>query len=81
MWDVDGRELLDFALGMGPNIWGHGNREYLAAVHTQLDQIFNVAAGMLQTPNEVYLAEKIVDRQVFGEVFPGAWFQSVNALA
>ena len=61
MWDVDGRELLDFALGMGPNIWGHGNREYLAAVHTQLDQIFNVAAGMLQTPNEVYLAEKIVE--------------------
>jgi acetyl esterase/lipase len=61
MWDVDGRELLDFALGMGPNIWGHGNREYLAAVHAQLDQIFNVAAGMLQTPNEVYLAEKIVE--------------------
>jgi glutamate-1-semialdehyde 2,1-aminomutase len=61
MWDVDGRELLDFALGMGPNIWGHGNREYLAAVHTQLDQIFNIAAGMLQTPNEVYLAEKIVE--------------------
>jgi glutamate-1-semialdehyde 2,1-aminomutase len=61
MWDVDGRELLDFALGMGPNIWGHGNREYLAAVHAQLDQIFNVAAGMLQTPNEVFLAEKIVE--------------------
>ena len=60
MWDVDGRELLDFALGMGPNIWGHGNREYLAAVHAQLDQIFNVAAGMLQTPHEVVLAEKIV---------------------
>jgi glutamate-1-semialdehyde 2,1-aminomutase len=61
MWDVDGRELLDFALGMGPNIWGHGNREYLAAVHAQLDTIFNVAAGMLQTPNEVLLAEKIVE--------------------
>jgi glutamate-1-semialdehyde 2,1-aminomutase len=60
MWDVDGRELLDFALGMGPNIWGHGNREYLAAIHSQLDQLFNVAAGMLQTPNEVVLAEKIV---------------------
>ena len=60
MWDVDGRELIDLALGMGPNIWGHGNREYLAAVHAQLDQIFNVAAGMLQTPHEVTLAEKIV---------------------
>ena len=28
-----------------------------------------------------FLAEKIVDRQVFGEVFPVAWFQSVNSLA
>lgn len=62
MWDVDGRELLDFALGMGPNIWGHGNRDYLAAVHAQLDRIFNVAAGMLQTPHEVVLAERIVQR-------------------
>ena len=60
MWDVDGRELIDLALGMGPDIWGHGNREYLAAVHAQLDQIFNVAAGMLQTPHEVTLAEKVV---------------------
>jgi glutamate-1-semialdehyde 2,1-aminomutase len=27
LWDVDGRELIDFAIGMGPGIWGHGNRE------------------------------------------------------
>ncbi|MBL0150926.1 MAG: aminotransferase class III-fold pyridoxal phosphate-dependent enzyme [Ideonella sp.] len=37
LWDVDGRELLDFAIGMGPGIWGHGNREYQDALHAQLE--------------------------------------------
>ena len=60
LWDVDGRELIDFAIGMGPGIWGHGNREYQDALHAQLERLFVVASGMLQTEPEVQLAEKIV---------------------
>ncbi len=60
LWDVDGRELIDFAIGMGPGIWGHGNREYLDALHGQLERLFVVASGMLQTEPEVQLAERIV---------------------
>lgn len=60
LWDVDGRELLDFAIGMGPGIWGHGNREFQDAVHAQLERLFVLASGMLQTENEVRLAETIV---------------------
>ncbi|MFN9504130.1 MAG: aspartate aminotransferase family protein [Rubrivivax sp.] len=60
MWDVDGRELIDFAIGMGPGIWGHGNREYQDALHAQLEKVFVVASGMLQTEPEVQLAERIV---------------------
>lgn len=60
LWDVDGRELIDFAIGMGPGIWGHGNREYQDALHAQLEKLFVVASGMLQTEAEVELAEKIV---------------------
>lgn len=61
LWDVDGRELIDFAIGMGPGIWGHGNREYLDALHAQLDKLFVIASGMLQTAPEVELAERIVE--------------------
>jgi glutamate-1-semialdehyde 2,1-aminomutase len=60
LWDVDGRELIDFAIGMGPGIWGHGNREYQDALHAQLEKLFVVASGMLQTEPEVQLAERIV---------------------
>lgn len=59
LWDVDGRELIDFAIGMGPGIWGHGNREYQDALHEQIERLFVVASGMLQTENEVLLAERI----------------------
>ena len=59
LWDVEGRELIDLAIGMGPGIWGHGNREYLDAIHAQLEKVFVVASGMLQTALEVEVAERI----------------------
>lgn len=61
VWDVDGRELVDFAIGMGPGIWGHNNAEYTGALHEQLDKLLITASGMHQTENEVLLAEKIVE--------------------
>ena len=57
--DVDGREYLDFAIAMGPGIWGHGNREYLDAIHAQLDRLLYVQSGACQSSLEVELAEKI----------------------
>ena len=57
--DVDGREYLDFAIAMGPGIWGHGNREYLAAIHAQLDRLLYVQSGACQSSLEVELAEMI----------------------
>lgn len=60
VWDVDGKEWLDFAIAMGPGIWGHGCREYLDAIHAQLDQLLYVQSGACQSRLEVELAEKIV---------------------
>ena len=57
--DVDGRTFYDFGIAMGPGIWGHGNREYLDAIHRQLDELFYVQSGALQTRHEVELAELI----------------------
>jgi glutamate-1-semialdehyde 2,1-aminomutase len=58
--DVDGREFFDFGIAMGPGIWGHGNREYLDAIHAQLERLYYVQSGALQTTLEVQLAEAIV---------------------
>lgn len=59
--DVSGRDYLDFAIAMGPGIWGNKHREYLAPIHEQLDRLLYVQSGALQTPHEVLLAEKIVE--------------------
>jgi glutamate-1-semialdehyde 2,1-aminomutase len=61
VWDVDGKEWLDFAIAMGPGIWGHGCREYLDAIHAQLDKLLYVQSGACQSRLEVELAEKIVE--------------------
>jgi glutamate-1-semialdehyde 2,1-aminomutase len=57
--DVDGREYLDFAIAMGPGIWGHGHREYLDAIHQQLERLVYVQSGACQSTLEVELGEKI----------------------
>jgi glutamate-1-semialdehyde 2,1-aminomutase len=61
VWDVDGREYLDYAIAMGPGIWGHGHREYLDAIHAQLERLVYVQSGACQSELEVELAERIVE--------------------
>jgi glutamate-1-semialdehyde 2,1-aminomutase len=36
VWDEDGREYIDYLIGSGPMILGHGHPEVLEAVHAQL---------------------------------------------
>ena len=61
VFDVDGQEFIDFAIAMGPGIWGHGHREYLDAIHKQLEELVYVQSGACQSSLEVELAEKIVE--------------------
>lgn len=60
LWDVDGREYIDYMIAAGPGILGHSNRDYLEAIKSQLDQLFYSVSGASQTPLEVALAEKMV---------------------
>jgi glutamate-1-semialdehyde 2,1-aminomutase len=59
VWDLDGREYTDMSImGIGTNILGYGHSEVDAAVRKTID------AGNMSTlncPEEVYLAEKLVD--------------------
>ena len=36
VWDLDGKEYIDYLIGSGPMLLGHGHPEVLDAVHSQL---------------------------------------------
>ena len=59
VWDLDGNELIDMSImGIGTNILGYGHPEVDEAVQA------TVTSGNMSTlncPEEVYLAEKLVD--------------------
>jgi 4-aminobutyrate aminotransferase/(S)-3-amino-2-methylpropionate transaminase len=59
VWDVDGREYLDFAGGIGVMNVGHGHPRVLQAVRAQLERFTHVCFQV--TPYEAYvrLAERI----------------------
>ncbi|MDP9087166.1 MAG: aminotransferase class III-fold pyridoxal phosphate-dependent enzyme [Pseudomonadota bacterium] len=59
VWDLDGNEYVDMSImGIGTNILGYGHPEVDSAVHATID------AGNMSTlncPEEVYLAEKLIE--------------------
>lgn len=59
VWDLDGRQYTDMSImGIGTNVLGYGHPEVDATVHATVD------AGNMSTfncPEEVYLAEKLVE--------------------
>lgn len=59
LWDADGRDYLDFTLGMGPAIFGYSNAFYLDAIDQQMRRLFSIASARAHTPAEIELAEAI----------------------
>ena len=59
VWDLDGRELIDMSImGIGTNSLGYGNKEVDAAV---LETVKKGNMSSLNCPEEVYLAEKLIE--------------------
>lgn len=59
VWDLDGKELLDMSImGIGTNTLGYGNDEVDAAV---METVKNGNMSTLSCPEEVYLAEKLIE--------------------
>lgn len=59
VWDLDGKELIDMCImGIGTNTLGYGNDEVDAAV---METIKNGNMSTLSCPEEVYLAEKLIE--------------------
>lgn len=58
IWDLDGRELIDMSImGIGTNSLGYGNDEVDSAV---METIKKGNMSTLNCPEEVYLAEKLI---------------------
>jgi glutamate-1-semialdehyde 2,1-aminomutase len=66
VWDLDGNEYTDMSImGIGTNILGYGNNEVDGAVRKTVD------AGNMSTlncPEEVYLAEKLVEMHPWADM-------------
>jgi glutamate-1-semialdehyde 2,1-aminomutase len=66
VWDLDGRELIDMSfMGIGTNTLGYGDPDVDAAVRGTVD------AGNMTTlncPEEVYLAERLVELHPWAEM-------------
>lgn len=59
VWDLDGNEFLDMSImGIGTNTLGYGHEEVDSAV---LNNISNGNMSTLNCPEEVYLAERLVE--------------------
>ncbi|WP_460692682.1 aminotransferase class III-fold pyridoxal phosphate-dependent enzyme [Mucilaginibacter puniceus] len=59
VWDLDGKELIDMCImGIGTNTLGYGNDEVDAAV---METVKNGNMSTLNCPEEVYLAEKLIE--------------------
>ena len=59
VWDLDGKEYIDMSImGIGTNILGYGNPEVDQAV---LNSVQSGNMSTLNCPEEVYLAEKLVE--------------------
>lgn len=59
IWDLDGKELIDMTImGIGTNTLGYGNEAVDAAV---METVKNGNMSTLSCPEEVYLAEKLIE--------------------
>jgi len=58
VWDENGKEYIDYLLGSGPMIIGHGHPEVTAAVHAQLARGTTFFAN---NPQGIALAAEIAD--------------------
>lgn len=66
VWDVDGREYLDFLAGIAVNALGHAHPALIAAVTAQAHLLVHVS-NYFTTPQAVAFAERLVRLTGFGE--------------
>ena len=60
VWDVEGKEYLDFLCGIATNILGHAHPKVVAAITEQANELGHVS-NLYSHPRSIELAEKLKD--------------------
>ncbi len=66
LWDIEGRDYIDFAAGIAVNALGHGDRDILAALHEQAARLWHTSNVFYSEP-PLRLATELVDASGFAE--------------
>jgi acetylornithine/N-succinyldiaminopimelate aminotransferase len=68
VYDLEGREYIDFVGGIAVNILGHGHSDLVLAIQKQAAQLIH-ASNLYYTEPQVKLAEMLVDHSFADKVF------------
>ncbi len=68
LWDVEGREYIDFAAGIAVSALGHAHPELVKALHQQAQKFWHVSNLMANEP-AIRLAQALVDTTFAERVF------------
>jgi acetylornithine aminotransferase len=68
VWDLEGREYLDFVAGIAVSVLGHGHPDLVAAIQRQAIQLLHVS-NLYYTEPQVKLARVLVDHSFADKVF------------
>lgn len=66
LWDIDGREYVDFAAGIAVNSLGHGDADIMAALHAQAGRLWHVS-NVFHSQPPLLLARELVEASGFAE--------------
>jgi acetylornithine/succinyldiaminopimelate/putrescine aminotransferase len=68
VWDVKGKEYLDFAAGIAVCSLGHSHPQVIAAVKEQIEKLTHVS-NLYYTEPQTHLAKLLVDNSFADKVF------------
>ncbi len=68
VYDLEGREYIDFVGGIAVNVLGHGHPDLVAAIQRQAAQLIHTS-NLYYTEPQVKLAEMLVDHSFADKVF------------
>jgi len=66
LWDIEGRDYIDFAAGIAVNALGHGDPDILAALHEQAGRLWHTSNVFYSEP-PLRLAAELVEASGFAE--------------
>ncbi len=66
LWDIEGREYVDFAAGIAVSALGHGDADILAALHEQAAKLWHTSNVFYSEP-PIRLTEELVAASGFAE--------------